>query len=59
MQIWQNNICNTNIIVIEDVIIATEKNRENRGLLAMENVDKTAIPVAKVLSAIDFDNKYN
>ena len=37
-----------------------KKSRENGGLLAMENIDKTAMAeVAKISSAINLGNKYN
>ncbi len=59
-QIWQYNVRHTNIIVIKDVIAVAEKGRENKELLAMENVDKTAMAeVAKVLSAIDLGSKHS
>ena len=40
------------------MIVVVEKNRENKKLLVIENVDKTVIPkVAKVLSVINLENK--
>ena len=37
-----------------------EKNRENKELLAIKNANKTIMAkVTKVLSAIDFESKYN
>ena len=43
-----------------DVIPAAEKSRENRRLLAIQNIDKTTIvEVAKVLNAINLSNKYS
>ena len=42
------------------MIAAVERDSENGGPLAMENVDKTAIAeVAKILSAINLGNKYS
>lgn len=59
-QIWQYNKCSTNIIKIKDVIALTERDRENKKLLTMEYIDKTAIAeVTKVLNIINLDNKYN
>lgn len=38
----------------------TEKDRENVGSLAIENVDKIVMAkTAKMLSTIDFNNMYN
>ncbi len=57
LQIRQHNVYNTNIIAIKDVILVVERGKE---LLAMENIDKTAIAeVAKVSSAIDLGSKHN
>ena len=47
MQIWQYNVCYISIIVMKDVIAIVEKNRENKELLAIENVDKTAMAEVK------------
>ena len=45
---------------MKDVIVAAEKSKKNKGLLAMKNIDKTAIAkVAKVLNIIDLSNKDN
>ena len=42
------------------MIIAAERNRENRGPLVIENIDKIAIAVVmKILSVIDLNYKYN
>lgn len=60
LQIQQHNICHTNIIAIKDVIVIAEKGRENKELLAIENIDKIAIAeVAKVSNAIDLTSKHN
>ena len=59
-QIRQHNVRFTNIIIMKNVIAVVEKDRENKELLAMENVDKTTIAeVVKVLNAIDLKNKHN
>ncbi len=56
-QIRHHNVCNPNIIAMKDVIAMAERCEE---LLAMENVDKTAIAeIAKVSSAIDFKSKHS
>ena len=45
---------------MKNVIAVAEKNGENKELLAIENIDKTAITeVVKVSSAIDFGNKHS
>lgn len=45
---------------MKDMIISAEKSRDNKGLLTIENVNKTAMAeVAKVSSAIDYDGKYS
>lgn len=60
LQIGQYNICHTNVIVIKNVIIAAEKGRKNRRLLAMKNIDKTIIvEFVKVSSIINLSNKYS
>lgn len=60
MQIRQYNRCYSNIIAIKDIIAAAKKCGKNRGLLAIENANKIVIAkVAKILSVINFDNKYN
>ena len=49
-----------NIIAMKNVIVAAKKDRKNRGLLTIENVDKTAMAeVVKVSSVIDLSNKYS
>ena len=59
-QIRQHNVHYTNIMTIKDVIAMAKRDGENKKLLAMENVDKTAMAeVAKVLSAIDLGNKHS
>ena len=53
-------MCHTNIIAIKDVIAVAKKDGEIKELLAMKNIDKTAMAeVAKVLSVIDLRNKHN
>ncbi len=53
-QIQQYNIYYRNTIVIKNVIVVVKKSRENKKLLVMKNIDKTAIAeVTKVLSTID------
>lgn len=60
LQIRQYNIRHTNIIIIKNVILAAEKGRENRKLLAIKNIDKTAIAeFAKVSNIINLSNKYS
>lgn len=60
LQIQQHNINNINRIVIEDIIVATERGRENERLLVKQNINKVAkMKVVKILNAIDFGNKYN
>ena len=60
LQIQQYNIYHINIIATKNVIIVTKKGRENRRPMVIENTNKTAkAKVAKVLNAIDLDNKYN
>ena len=45
---------------MKDVIAVAERGRENKKLLTMGNVDKTAMAeVAKVSSAIDLGNKHS
>ena len=45
---------------MKGVIAAAKKRRENRRLLVMKNVNKTAMAkVAKISSIIDFGNKYS
>lgn len=59
-KIWQHNICNIIIIVIEDIIIVAKKYRENERLLTIKNITKIVMSeVAKVLSANDLGSKYN
>ncbi len=58
-QIRQHNVCHINIIAMKDMIVVAEKGGENKELLAIENVDKTAMAeVAKVSSAIDLRSKH-
>lgn len=60
LQIQQNNIYHTNIIVMKHIIEVAEKNRENGRLLIIKNVNKTVLSkVAKILSIIDFGNMYS
>ena len=59
-QIRQYNVRYTNIIIIKDIIAIAEKDRENKKLWTIENVDKIAmVEVTKLLSAIDFGSKYS
>lgn len=59
-QIPQYNIRHTNIITTKDIIAVAERAGENKELLAMENVDKTArAEVTKVMSIIDLGSKHN
>lgn len=45
---------------MKNVIVVTEKSRENKKLLAIENIDKTImVEVTKVLSAINLRSKHN
>lgn len=45
---------------MKDMIILVEKNRNNKKVLAIENVNKTAIvKVEKMLSTIDLDTKHS
>lgn len=42
---------------MKDVIVIAERSRENKELLAIENMDKTIIvEIAKVSNAIDLDS---
>ena len=60
LQIWKYNIYHINIITIKDLIVAAERNGKNKELLTKKNVDKTIIAeIAKVLSAINFENKHS
>lgn len=60
MQIQKHKIGHTNIISIKDVIILAQKSRDNEEPLVMKNLGKTVIAeVAKMLSAIYLNNKYN
>lgn len=45
---------------MNDVITIAEKSKKNRGLLVIENMDKTVIAeVVIMLNTIDLDNKFN
>ena len=57
LQIWQYNICHTNIITMEDVI-SEEKAKEKEGLL--EGIADTTVlaEVARASSPVDFAGKY-
>ena len=45
---------------MKDMIAVAEKGRENKELLAIENINKTAMAeVAKVSSTIDLRSKHN
>ena len=57
MQIWQYNVCYTNIIAMKDMIIE-EKAREKERL--SKNIANTTAPVelAQALSSINFTRKY-
>ena len=60
LQIRQHIICYRNIIAMKKVIAMAEKDRENKELLTIKNVDKTAMAkFAKVLSAIDLRSKHS
>ena len=57
-QICQHNVCNTNIIVMKDIIIL-EKTKEKKML--SKGIANTIAPVkvAQVFSPIDFAKRYN
>lgn len=60
MQIWWHNIYYINEIAIKNIIILVQKGRNNEKLLIIKNIDKTVITkITKILSAINFDDKYN
>ncbi len=60
LQIRQHNVFYRNIITMKDVIAVAEKGRKNKKLLAMENIDKTAMTeVAKMSSTIDLRSKHS
>ena len=60
LQIWQHNVYQITIIAIKYVIAAAKRDGENKKLLSIKNLDKSAMAeVAKVLSTIDLDNKHN
>lgn len=45
---------------MKNIIILTEKNRNNKGLLVIENIEKIVITeVAKILNAIDLNSKHS
>lgn len=45
---------------MKDLIVLLEKDRDNKELLAIKNVNKIAIAeVAKVSNTINLDDKYN
>lgn len=45
---------------MKDMIVVAERSRENKELLAIQNIDKIVIAeVVKVLSAIDLESKYS
>lgn len=60
LQIRLHNVRYTNIIIMKDLIVVTEKSGENKELLAMENANKIEmVEVVKVLSIIDLESKYS
>ena len=60
LQIWQYNVCHTNIIAMKNIIAVADRGEENKELLAIENINKTAIAkVAKVSNAINLRSKYS
>ena len=58
LQIWQHNICHTNIITMKYLIISRKVMEEN--MLSKGIMDTNApIEMAQILSPIDFARRYN
>lgn len=59
LQIWQYNICYTNLIAIKIMIAIAKRGEANKELLTIENTNKiTIVENAKVSNIIDFNSKY-
>ena len=58
VQIWQHNVCHTNVIAMKDMI-TSKKGLEKEEQQVVRNANKIMLAMVKrVLSPIDLDSKY-